>query len=177
MKIPKDIEDTNWEEIYDAHKKMKDEEPFWDAVKFEVSWFWDHYIANPYRITKNGISNYWKYKKIIWNDHWWDHMFLHDLIKFKLQDMHDNWNKSYACNSEDIKTEIKVLIDILNLIEEKENDTSGGIKEWDQNEKDINKLYQTFGERLFSIRTFERKDCKGNVEATYETNLFRQLWD
>jgi hypothetical protein len=176
MKIPKDIEDTNWEEIYDAYKKMKDEESLLDTIKFEVSYFFGE-IRNKYYTIKNGISNYWKYRKIIWKDRWWDHMFLHDLLKFKLQDMHDNWDKSYACNSEDIKTEIKVLIDILNLIEVKEDDVSGGIKEWDQNEKDINKLYQTFGERLFSIRAFERKKCNGEVEATYESNLFRQLWD
>jgi hypothetical protein len=176
-----EMTDTDWEKLaqkYDFELKNKSRKrTYLEDIKFETSWYLSEYIVQPYRSIKNGIKNYWKYRKIIWEDHWWDHMYLQNIIEFKLQDMYNNWDKSYSCNSDDLKTEIKVLIDILQLINEKEDDCSGEVEDWHRREKEIDLLYQRFGERLFSIREFKRKDCDGKEEDTYETNLFRQLWD
>ena len=56
--------------------------------------FWFKYnIQYPYRDFKCGLNNYWKYRKIIWRDRWYDHEFILELIQFKLDDMEKHWGK------------------------------------------------------------------------------------
>jgi len=40
-----------------------------------------------------GIKNLWKWKSIIWNDRWWDSYFLFKILKFKLEQMEENFRE------------------------------------------------------------------------------------
>ena len=40
-----------------------------------------------------GIKNLWKWKKVIWNDRWYDSYFLFKLLKFKLENMEYKFRK------------------------------------------------------------------------------------
>jgi hypothetical protein len=54
--------------------------------------FWLRFnVLYPYKDIKYGLNNYWKYRKIIWRDRWYDHDFILDLIQFKLDDMEKHW--------------------------------------------------------------------------------------
>lgn len=53
-----------------------------DLLKSTLSWF---------RSTRTGLLNFWKWRKIIYNDRWYDYEFLLDVMEFKLVDMEKNW--------------------------------------------------------------------------------------
>lgn len=38
-----------------------------------------------------GMKNYWKWRKIIYYDRWWDHQYLFEILRFKLEDMETNF--------------------------------------------------------------------------------------
>lgn len=70
------------------------------------------------RDIKVGISNFWKYRKIIWNDRWWDYDFTLKMIRFKLNDNIQNWDKSHYVGFEFTKKRMIVLLKRLDLFEE-----------------------------------------------------------
>ena len=177
----KEIEDKDWEDIEkkfaDLDKKYNTETSKWEDFKFNVSWNFNHYIKYPFGSFKSGVKNLWKWKKIIWEDRWWDYGFLHTMLHFKLQKMEEGFrHNSWGCGSEDLADELKRLINILEEIEYIENDMPDTMT-WQESDKKIDELYQELGEKLFGIRNFENKNCKGEVEHEYETNLIRRLWD
>lgn len=51
------------------------------------SWF------NSFKSFFNGLYNFWKFRKIIFRDRFWDYSFLIDIIVFKLKDMEEHWVK------------------------------------------------------------------------------------
>ena len=59
--------------------------------KFKVWWNDNIYLPYKYnyryifRDIINGISNLWKWFPIIWKDRDWDHFFIFEILKFKLQ--------------------------------------------------------------------------------------------
>lgn len=61
-----------------------------DLYEDFTSWL-TYSIKYPYIHIIKGLSNYWKYRKIIWQDRWYDHDYLLYLIEFKLQDMEKHW--------------------------------------------------------------------------------------
>jgi chaperonin cofactor prefoldin len=151
-------------------------EMLWEDAKFEINYFFND-LRHKWTDFKNGVINLWKYKKLIWNDRWWDSVFLHNMIKFKIKDMRDNWQFSISCNSKELEAELYRLVKILDKIEKLEDDVSGDFENWKIRDKEIDNLYKKFGNILFSTRTFYNKDCEGNIESEYESCLFRQLWD
>jgi hypothetical protein len=92
MKIPKDLEsitDQDWQELFTQEKEAKN---FQESLEY---FFWriKEYFTDFWYSSKNGIRNYWTWRKIIWKDRWWDYSFFHNLLKFKLQNLYNNWDK------------------------------------------------------------------------------------
>jgi len=150
MKILEDLSDSKWE-----------------AFKWEINWKWQHFIIYPLRSAENGIKNLWKYRKVIWEDRWWDYSFLMTMIKFKLKDTAKGWDGAHYINSDQDQTEILRLVEILNEIEDLEDDGTFT----DKDSIKLKEKYQEFGEALFSIREFDRGGHK------VKTNLVQLLWD
>lgn len=71
------------------------------------------------RDIKDGISNFWKYRKIIWNDRWWDYGFTLKLIRFKLNDNIQNWDKSHYVGCNFTKKRMIVLLKRIDEFEDK----------------------------------------------------------
>ena len=76
-----------------------------DGINLEVK----GKITRPLKRIKNGLKNYWIYRKIIWNDRWYDHSFFISLIDFKLQTLIDNWDYSNYVGSDFTKKRIIVI--------------------------------------------------------------------
>lgn len=62
----------------------------------------------------NGLYNFWKYRKMIYNDRWWDYAFLNYMLQAKLTDMRDNWKDSHYENCEE---EYKTLCELCSLLD------------------------------------------------------------
>lgn len=124
------------------------------------------------REIKKGLSNFWKYRKVIYNDRWYDYNFLHNILKVKLIDMRDNWDKSHYVGHNNELELLKDLVQILEDIEHLEY-------EWDtESDKKIDELYAEFGDKLFTIKTVTIiSEEFSNGEHTTTTSNFRRLWD
>jgi hypothetical protein len=179
-----DIENKKEDEMEQDWDRMElykstEQETLWQKVKFEVNWNWDHYFYIPYKQFKNGIRNFWKYRKLIWNDYWWDYQYLMELIEFKIKDMESNWDEAWGCDSDGKKAVMAELLEILKEIKRLDDDESAGsdIELWKEKEKKIDELYERFGKRLFGVNEHEQKDCDGKVERKYKCSTIRILWD
>lgn len=123
-------------------------------IKFEVKYFFRNIYSNIRRFFGN-IKNLWKFRKIVWQDRWWDYEFLMNFIEFKLKDMNEHWGvDTHYVNDEIDKQFIEELIVILENIKNLEFDE----------ENKIDELYEQFGIKLFG------RDGKG-------TSRIRKLWD
>lgn len=71
---------------------------------------------------KEGFKNFWYYKKIIYQDRWYDHYFLIRLINTKLQHMVDHWDESHYVGSNFTKGRIEVMRRRIVSLEEKLDD-------------------------------------------------------
>ena len=149
-----------------------------DNIKFELNWNYNFYIYSPLITFFNGISNFWKFRKEIYNWNFYDYAFLHNTLRARLYDMKIGYKtKAYSCIADDVAKELEDLINILDEIKEIEDDDFEDSEDWIENDKKIDFLYQEFGEKLFKIRTFYNKDCEGKIENEVETNFIRRLWD
>jgi len=76
-------------------------------------------ITASYANFTHGIMNFWKWKKVIWNDRWWDHDFIYELMLFKLKDMESHWGKNTnGQNDKDVKIVLQSLINDLKRLQE-----------------------------------------------------------
>ena len=64
---------------------------------------------------KNGIKNFWTYRKVIWNDRWYDYKHIFNILEFKLKDTIKNWDKAHYIGSHFTKLRMQIT---LNRIEE-----------------------------------------------------------
>jgi len=131
-----------------------------EEIKNKIFYFFRNIRSN-IRTFYIGVKNIWKWKKIIYNDRWWDYHFLHEILKFKLEDMEKNWSDSHYVNFEEDQKEIHDLVELLKTIDEKDDMT-----------EDISAIYEEFGHKLFSKRKFMDSD-----RSEYETSLILKLWD
>jgi hypothetical protein len=82
---------------------------FKEDLQFELEYWYFRLIRDPYRKTKYGISNLWTWRKVIWNDYWWDDSFIFALLHKKFELMENNFRKnSYCVDGEKIADEIKI---------------------------------------------------------------------
>ncbi len=141
-----------------------------EDIKFEIEYFWGERVDGYYSFIQ-GIKNLWKYKSLIWNDRWYDYSFLHNMLRFKLNDMEKSWAGAHYIGSSHEQEMLKELVEILDRI-----DNTDEFTEDDFN--NIDSLYQEFGEKLFRIETIVKKDedIKGGEYTTIGSNI-RRLWD
>ena len=142
-----------------------------EAFIWEVKWNWNWYIMSPLRQFKQGIKNLWTWKKVIWNDRFYDHSFLHNMMKLKLETMEKAWDEAHYVGSEETKKEITKLIETLDKIEALEDMCTI------EADAEMSRLYEDFGKRLFSrrmITSYEEDNTKNRVNYT---TLMETLWD
>jgi len=119
-----------------------------------------------FRNIRQGVKNFWIYRNIIWNDRWWDSGFLHDIIRFKLNLMAENWHKSMYVDSNIELLKLKELVAMLDEIKSLDDFTNAG---------DIDALYQKFGRSLFDIKKYDMK-IDGKI-YTKKCSGIRKFWD
>lgn len=105
--------------LNDAIKKDKDKKrtflDFKEDIFFEINYFFNKHFSERYYNIKNAIKNYFKYRKVISNDRWYDYQFIFNLLEFKLKDNIKNWDKAHYVGSNFTKLRMQI---ILNRIEE-----------------------------------------------------------
>ena len=70
-----------------------------------------------FRNTKQGIKNLFIWFRIIWNDRWWDHHYLYDILRFKLGLMEKSFRKyGHYVGSEKDAYNMKACCDILDRL-------------------------------------------------------------
>lgn len=121
-----------WPEISKtSSEKEKSKAARWyEDTKFEIEWNFNHYIMTPVRNFRRGIENLFKYRKLIWEDRWWDYYFLLEMLKFKLKDMEEKWgSETHYVNDLDEKETLKKLIEDLEWMLDDENEFKDGYEE------------------------------------------------
>jgi hypothetical protein len=66
----------------------------------------------------DSLHNLWKWFPIIWNDRDWDHYFIFEVLKFKLKNMSDSFERNdwYVGNEQDIK-KMRTCIKLIELVQ------------------------------------------------------------
>lgn len=119
-------------------------------------WYRNLFIFDVLYIIKNGIKNFWNYRRIIWNDRWYDYSFFLILIKFKLKLMIKNWDSAHYIGSNFTKGRMIVLLKRLeNFEEELDNIAEQYYKKIltkeeyrKQKRKILQKVWYSFGKNL-----------------------------
>ncbi len=117
-------------------KEPKDQTWFskkWEDIEYEVQWQYRDKILSPWNSLWRGIDNLRIYRKIIWNDRFWDHTFLLELLLFKLKNMEEHWGKdTHYVNDTDEKETLQKLIEDLEWMLDPDVDdyTKEGIAEY-----------------------------------------------
>jgi len=103
---------------------------WWEELKFNINYWWNHSIIYPTRSFKKGISNLWKWRKIIWKDRWWDYYYLLEMLRFKLRDMEEHWGRdTHYVNDYKEKDVLKDLIADLEWMLDDDNEFKDGYNE------------------------------------------------
>ena len=134
MNEMKEDDIREWIEHLDARKPQASQKPWLtrklENISFEISYWWNNSILYPIRSFKKGISNLWKWRKIIWKDRWWDYYYLLELLRFKLQDMENHWGKdTHYVNDYDEKKILQDMIEDLEWMLNDENELKDGYQE------------------------------------------------
>ena len=110
----------------------------------------------------DGINNFWYYRKLIWNDRWWDHAFLTDMIEAKLQNMIDHWDESNSIGYKFTKKRMIVL--------------QKRIKNFDRKIVDLE--YDYIVEKKYTFDEYKKESKKIHDEtwSQFGRNLHR-FWD
>lgn len=110
---------------------------WWETFKEDTSWNWNHYISAPRRNFFRGIDNLRKYRKLIWEDRFWDHYFFLELLRFKLKDMEENWgvNTHYVGDQEDKDILKKVIEDLDWMLDDDKHFDDGYEEEYKRRSK------------------------------------------
>lgn len=72
--------------------RWKDQFDMWFYNKFRRSWYYK-YIVYPFADFKTGIRNIIKWLPIIWKDRDWDHGYLMNVLRFKIDEMQKHIDK------------------------------------------------------------------------------------
>jgi hypothetical protein len=76
-------------------------------------------IVDLLRDTKYGLTNFWKWRKVIWNDRDWDWAYLYQAIEFKLLEMAKLHRKYGICvNAEEMAADMEKAARLLRRIYE-----------------------------------------------------------
>ena len=120
-----------------------------------------------------GLYNFWKFRKIIFRDRFWDYSFLVEILVFKLKDMEDNWVKNTHYEGDKFtKGRITVL---RKRIESLEDD----IQEIEERYMGYFSTHVVTDEERLKIYKSMRKEIQILTDKAYKTlgrNL-RKFWD
>lgn len=108
-------EKAQYEEEYKQNKKLSFKHRIKDKIEDIQIWYSHLFIFDCYYNIKNGFKNFWLYRKVIWNDRWYDYSYIFKLLEFKLKDTIKNWDNAHYVGSHFTKLRMQVL---LNRIEE-----------------------------------------------------------
>ena len=162
---------TNIDEMLDRIEEKYKNRKWYIKIIDEIKWFFDGIVFR-YNEFLQGIKNLIKYRKLIWRDRWYDSAFLHQMLRFKLNDMAQEWKNANYIGSEYEEKLLKELVQLLDDIENLENDFDP------ESYNMIDNKYQEFGIKLFSIQKVTKYN-KGFENGEYTsvcTNMSR-LWD
>ena len=109
------FEKAQYEEEYKQNKNSSFKHRVKDKIEDIQIWHKNLFIFDIYYNIKNGIKNLWTYRKVIWNDRWYDYSFIFKLLEFKLKDTIKNWDNAHYVGAHFTKLRMQVL---LNRIEE-----------------------------------------------------------
>ena len=132
-----------------------------------------HSFWSSFRGFFNGLYNFWKFRKIIFRDRFWDYSFLVEILVFKLKDMEDNWVKNTHYEGDKFtKGRITVLRKRIESLEE-------DIQEIEERYMDYLSTHDVTDEERLKIYKSMRKEIQILTDKAYKTlgrNL-RNLWD
>ena len=119
------------------------------------------------------LYNFWKFRKIIFRDRFWDYSFLVEILVFKLKDMEDNWVKNTHYEGDKFtKGRITVL---RKRIESLEDD----IQEIEERYMDYFSTHDVTDEERLRIYKSMRKEIQLLTDKAYKTlgRNIRNFWD
>ncbi len=154
-------------EIVNGKKETK--ETKWESIKWEIEWYYNDWYGSIVSVIR-GIRNFWTFRSEIYRYRWYDHSFLHNTIRARLNFMADNWHKSHYVDSELDEKELRELVAMLDLIDELEENLTV------ESDKEIDVIYHEFGRRLFGLTDYPYVDEKGNTRVKTHS-AFRKFWD
>ena len=89
-------------------------------IKWKIESWWNNITTCWYNI-KYGIPNFWRWRKIIWNDRDWDQHFLYEVMEFKLRNMADlHRNYGHGVYAERYAKQMETCAALLKRIKEDE---------------------------------------------------------
>jgi len=131
--IDKFIQDNTKDNTKSAFHRMIDD------IKWEIEYWWQNSIVGNIKSFFRGIENLKKWRHIIWNDRWWDHSFMLEILHLKLKTMEENWgsNTHYVGDLED-KESLKKLVEDLEWMIDPDNEFIDG---YDDEYKKVSKRF------------------------------------
>ncbi len=132
------IDDLIKDELVKNEKKEQTRfDRWWDDVRWEIEYRWDHWFYYPYRHMVNGFGNLLRFRKIIWNDRWWDYSFFLELMLFKLKDMQEHWGTDthYVGDLDDKEIIDKLVEDLDWMLNNEEEFNDGYEKKYKKRSK------------------------------------------
>ena len=109
----------HWNELLEkaiSEQEFKSRKYSFKYLKEDIT-YWCHnlFIFDILHNIQNGIKNFWTYRKVIWNDRWYDYQPIFNILEFKLKDTIKNWDKAHYVGSHFTKLRMQIN---LNRIEE-----------------------------------------------------------
>jgi hypothetical protein len=152
--------DDDFQSFDEMFEKAQYEEEYKHRVKDKMEdiqiWYKNLFIFDIYYNIKNGIKNLWTYRKVIWNDRWYDYSYMFKLLEFKLKDTIKSWDGAHYVGSGFTKKRMQI---VLNRIEEYETNLDNlqemyFLKKIDRKEylllkeELLNKTWKSFGRNI-----------------------------
>lgn len=135
-----------WNKLDEKREKYKIVKFWWNVQRFtDKTWRFIRYDI------KYGVGNFWKWRKVIWQDRDWSYHHLLQIMHFKLVEMeklqriHGNSvdHLKYAKEIEDAIDVIQRLIDDNYLLDYE------GEEIWERQQADLNELTEILNKKLF----------------------------
>jgi hypothetical protein len=149
-------------------KKQSKTQELWEDVKFEIEYWWQNSIVYRWKTFTKGISNLWRWRKIVWRDRWWDYDFLNEFLLFKLKDMEAHWGvDTHYVNDFVEKDTLKKLIEDLEWLMD-EDRADEFIYDENKDKRDVKTQYSEYGKEYDK----RAKSFYGRLERHH-----RKFWD
>jgi hypothetical protein len=137
-----------------------------EDLRYDLSFFLQHFnLISHIRFLYNRIKNLFYFFPIIWTDYWFDSVFLHRIVKHKLEQMEVNFRTIGMTDSaSDSAKEIKEVIEDLNVL------TLNMIEE-----EEFNLFYQKFPNRMPKGKKLIKWFNRQRLHNEEEDNYFKEM--